>query len=251
MPKSWITLIYIFLSVWNIHNVCANTAWMPIAPGLDYLDLNTQSITRWSHIHVFRIDLDHFQLRFASATDRGKSSTTVRDLALHHQVPIAINGGFFDTNDQPLGLRIQDHQMTNPLKKISWWGVFSITHDHARLQRFKEFTPNPNITWAIQAGPRLIANGKKITLKNDLAERTAIGIDASGHIILLVTEHSPMTTSKLASLLQSAPMLCKDALNLDGGRSSQLFVNLDTLHIDVPGFATIRDAIIVQAKDRG
>ena len=44
------------------------------------------------------------------------------------------------------------------------------------------------------------------------------------------------------------PISAVDALNLDGGSSTQLYVNAPMLKLDVHGFSMVPDAILVKPK---
>lgn len=222
--------------------------WLQTAPGIEYQDLNTNQLTNWSHIHVFRIDLKQNKLELVMSP-LPKRRTTVAEFARQGQAMIALNGGFFDEHDQPLGLRISQQQLYNPLKLISWWGIFYIQNGQPHIANIRSYKKNhANIDFAIQSGPRLLIKGKILPLKIGFAERSALGITDDNHVIILVTENTPMTTTALAQLLQAAPLHCTDAINLDGGSSSQLYAHMGELTIDAPGLSAVTDAIVVKAR---
>lgn len=92
-------------------------------------------------------------------------------------------------------------------------------------------------TYAIGAGPRLLRNGNvSLTSKEEhfpadittgRAPRTAVGVTKDGHILLLVVDGRQkysvgMTLQELALLLQEYGAV--DAMNLDGGGSSEMYV---------------------------
>ena len=53
---------------------------------------------------------------------------------------------------------------------------------------------------------------------------------------------SAMTTRELAKMLKAPPLSCIDAINLDGGSSSQLFAHINSFRLNVHGFSNISDA---------
>jgi uncharacterized protein YigE (DUF2233 family) len=224
----------------------AFSGWQTLATGVEYQDLANTLLSPWSHIHVFRIDLKHnqFDLVHAQSVLR-KKQATVEDFAIAKDAQIAINGGFFDEKLQPLGLRISDAFKSNDLKKISWWGIFQIQNNRPSIIHYSEFH-DEKIHFAIQSGPRLIIRGKIPNLKPGHAERTALGITTKEKIILLVTERAPLTTTELAKLMKRPPLSCRDALNLDGGSSSQIFAKWPGLKIKALGFSEVTDAILVK-----
>jgi len=57
-----------------------------------------------------------------------------------------------------------------------------------------------------------------------------------------------MTTEELARLLKASPLNCTDAINLDGGSSSQLYAHINSFHLNVHGFSNVSDAIVVKKR---
>lgn len=225
-------------------------AWQPLAPGIDYLNLNINPLTPWSHIHVFRVDLKQNQVDLATANELSKAHASVDEIAHANRALIAINGGFFDQHFHPLGLRVKNHYTLSPLKQISWWGVFYIQNSIPYITSANAYNPSPDIKVAVQSGPRLIINGHIPTLKPGIAERTALGITKQNQLIILVTDNYLLTTTELARILKKSPLNCVNALNLDGGSSSQLFAQLGYFKINVHGFSNISDAIVIKRKYR-
>ncbi|WP_367606556.1 phosphodiester glycosidase family protein [Legionella sp. W05-934-2] len=234
----------IILLFWFSHGYAQ---WQTISPGIEFQDLGGKITTPWSHIYVFRIDLteNDFSLKLASELDAEHAS--VPRLGQDPDVILAINGGFFDKQFHPLGLRISDGQKKNHLKRISWWGVFYIDHDKPYIASPFQYIPK-HTTFAVQSGPRLVVNRRIPSLKMGVAERSAIGITEDKHVILLVTDNNRLTTEQLAEIMASPPLDCRDALNLDGGSSSQLIAKTHDFNLTVHGFSNVSDAIIVKRK---
>lgn len=240
--------ICFLLFLWT--NVAVAQTWQNLAPGIEYLDLADRNLVPWSHIHVFRIDLKKQILDVVTAKELSKKNASAEAFAEYSKAVIAINGGFFDTEYKPLGLRIGHHHQYSPLKSISWWGVFYIKNNTPYLSNYTYYKAHRNnIDFAIQSGPRLLIDGKSPKLKAGIAERTALGITEDDHVILLVTERSAMTTKTLAGLMKSAPLSCDQALNLDGGSSTQLYAQVGMLHINTHGLSNVSDAVVVKARE--
>ncbi len=222
--------------------------WQNISPGIEYRDLEGSILNPWSHIHVFRIDLSKNQFKLISAKSIGESNASVDQFVENSKGLIGINGGFFDKNFKPLGLRINQQRILNPLKRISWWGVFYVINDKAYISSFSHFNHNSAIDFAVQSGPRLIINDVIPSLKAGAAERTALGITADGKVIVLVTNTFAMTTNQLAKLMKSPPLSCVNAINLDGGSSSQLYAHINSFKLSAHGFSNVGDAIVISKK---
>lgn len=222
--------------------------WRKLAPGIEYQDLDGNFLTPWSHIHAFRINLKENRLSLVTAADLSREHASVDEYAQHTNALLAINGGFFDNNYKPLGLRIYNKRQKTPLKRISWWGVFYIRNQKPYIASVNQFHHSSQIDFAIQSGPRLLVNSRIPPLKPGRAERSAIGITHDGRVIILVTDNLPLSTTELAQLMKAPPLNCQNALNLDGGSSSQLRAQLDSFQLEVHGFSNVSDAVIVKAR---
>jgi len=223
--------------------------WRQLSPGIEYRDSGASLLSPWSHIHTFRINLQKNKLDLVMANNLSLRHASVHEFARHSKALITLNGGFFDNNHHPLGLRIGHQQQQNPLKRISWWGVFYIKNKKPTIASSHQYEQDQQIDFALQSGPRLLVNGKIPALKPGLAERSALGITANNEVIIIVTENTPMTTTALAEMMQSSPLDCKEGLNLDGGSSSQLKAEIGSFQINVHSFANVSDAIVVKPRN--
>lgn len=241
-------LFSLFLSCWFLSPLVYAKSWQPLVPGLEYLDLRYRSLSQWSHIHAFRVNLQVMQLSILMAKDIPEPYASAQTFRHYGHGLLAINGGFFNPNKTPLGLRISDKHVISPLRRISWWGVFYINKQHAMISNPFDFQIKKNIEFAVQSGPRLIVDGKIPPLRVGIANRSALGIDTQGRVIVIATENLPISTTDLANILKAPPFNCVDALNLDGGSSTQLDAKVDSFSLDVPGFSQVSDAIIVNRR---
>jgi uncharacterized protein YigE (DUF2233 family) len=250
MPRQTIVYRIMALLLFLLFSTTAAIAnnWRELTPGIEYIDLGANLLTPWSHVHVFRIDLKKNQLDLVMANFLSQPHASADEFAHFSKALLTINGGFFDHDHHPLGLRISNQQQYNPLKRISWWGVFFIKNKKARISGPHQFTDNQPVDFAVQSGPRLLINGHIPALKPGRAERSALGISPDGRVIILVTDNTPMTTTALAELMKFPPLNCKNALNLDGGSSSQLHANIDSFQLNVHGFSNVSDAIVVKPR---
>jgi len=127
--------------------------------------------------------------------------------------------------------------------------VFYIKNNKAYVSNVRQFHHNEHIEFAVQSGPRLIVNGKIPPLKPGRAERSSLGITKDGRIIIMITDNTPLSTTELAQFMKAEPLGCLNALNLDGGSSSQLHARINGFQRDVHGFSNVSDAIIVKHKN--
>ena len=245
--KPYLFLLLFFIAIFLApFQVYAEGHWQKLSAGIEYQDLAGSILAPWSHIYVFRIDLNKNKLGIVKAKNLGLKNASVNQFAAHSKALISINGGFFDHAFNPLGLRINNKTIENPLKRISWWGIFFIKNNKAYMSSLNHFDSDNEIDFAIQSGPRLLIKRKIPSLKPGIADRSALGITEEGKIILLVTTNAAMTTTKLAHVLRAPPLSCTDALNLDGGSSSQLYAHMSSFLLNVHGYSHVSDAIIVK-----
>src|SRR5690606_8935074 len=81
---------------------------------------------------------------------------------------------------------------------------------------------------AIQSGPRLISNGVAISgirNKDVTTRRSGVCIDSNDNLLFYITANGlgGISLLELQKVLLSNRLKCRDALNLDGGGSSQIY----------------------------
>jgi len=237
-------LCFLFSGVSN-----AETLWHPLSTGIEYTKISRPLSFPASAIYAFRINLRYYQLELGFTNNRIIPLITARDLVRKKRALIGINGGFFSTNLKPLGLRISNRKQYTPIKRISWWGVFFIKSRKARIVTQKIFRLNQKYDFAIQSGPRLVINGRIPSLKPGFANRSALGITKNGRVIIAITKNMPMTTTDFAKIMQKPTnkngLGCINAINLDGGKSSQLYARVNNFTLNIPNLATIADVVLV------
>jgi len=230
----------------------AATPWHTLAPGIEYVVLEFGDTDDPMNVHAFRIDPARHKLDVVLAKDFGLSATSVREMGQRARAVVAVNGGFFSPEFHPLGLRIAHGAVRNALKDTSWWGVFFMRGTHAQIVAKNDFHAEQHLTMAVQAGPRLVVNGQIPNLKGGEAQRTGIGITRDGKIVIASTEEYPISTEEFAQLFRKSArdggLDCPNALNLDGGSSSQIFAQLGAFHLNVPNLGAVTDAVVVVGK---
>ena len=244
----WMSLCFAGLFLLST-NSWANIDWKPLAKGLKYTVLTPKNINFWGKIYAFEIDPKRYRFQLALAKDHQSRVTSVRQFVLLHHALLGVNGGFFTPQLQPIGLRISNGQIRQRMKATSWWGVFYMLNSKPFIKSQRQFRHQRQIDFAIQGGPRLLINGKIPKLKPGAAERTAVCLTQQNHIILIATQRAPMSTKQLALLLRSSEknggLACRNALNLDGGSSTQLYARIGQFELNIPGFGPITDAVLV------
>lgn len=218
-------------------------------------------------------DTVHYSLAFSHEPRRTKTS----EMANKHGAVAAINGSFFDMDQHfPVCyLRIDSVELgeNTPGKdtvnrKYYQYGTLCLHKDSVFIlktesaRRWEEALPYPDI---MTAGPLLIWHDTLQTMRNDRTfvtkrhNRTAVGIRKDGTILFVVADGRAKEAAGLSlpELQQILRWLgCRDALNLDGGGSTTLFLNFgnyqgvqnfpsDNNRFDHDGERGVSNAVIV------
>ncbi|MFO1463478.1 MAG: phosphodiester glycosidase family protein [bacterium] len=214
-----------------------------LEPGLDYGNLSPDASTK---VHLLKVDLKHFKVKVLDARDWKSRTLPVKSFAEKSRALAAINANFFDPQDQPLGLVLQEGKLKSPPKKISWWAALLLKGDRAAIEKAFEKDYVLNYENGVQAGPRLVVGGRAPKLKEEFSPKSAIGVDRQGHLVFVVTQGS-IEINQLAQLLakkeKDGGVGLANALNLDGGSSAQFFAKVGDLDLSIPGFATVPIAL--------
>jgi exopolysaccharide biosynthesis protein len=147
------------------------------------------------------------------------------EMMRHEKCLAGVNGGYFNENFAPLGLRIANGQMIAPLQRARLiTGVLVASPRGVQIVRSREFSRRLGVSAAIQCGPFLVDRGQPISGLNDsrLARRTFTATTSSSRALIGVC--SGVSLAELAKILATASLAedlkIERALNLDGGSSS-------------------------------
>jgi Phosphodiester glycosidase len=165
-----------------------------------------------------------------------------------------VNGGYFDTEFKPIGLRVVDGRTFSPLRRARLiTGILMQSDRGIDVVRVGEFSRTKRVIAAIQAGPFLVEGNKRIRGLNDsqLARRTFVGIATNDRALLGVC--SDVSLAELANILATAPIAgdskIRRAMNLDGGSSTAFwFARENGNAFSVPGQKPVRDFVGVVPK---
>lgn len=189
--------------------------------------------------HLLEIDLSTAGLRVLDSRTYGKKAMTAAEFAVASGAAAVLNGPFFDIDGSPMGLLVVDGDRKQKLRRADW-GVFYVDGAGAHVVHTSEYDAPAGVQQAFQVGPRLVVGGEVLGLKPQSARRTAVCVDKSGAVLALVT-HGAVQASDLAEFLRTAG--CVDALNLDGGPSSQLWVSSGDVRVHEVGGTAVPIAV--------
>lgn len=211
--------------------------WIEAGNGLSYKKISLGSEGGQTELHAFKFKPSELVIRPVYH----KSSSTARRMAKQTDALLVLNANFFDTGNAPLGLVTIDGKTIHPMKDISWWAVFCVKNRKALIVPSRAYREGM-CDQAVQAGPRLVVNGFVPKLKDESSRKSAVGVTPSGEAIFAVSE-GPVRIADLAETFRKVEsqggLGCPNALNLDGGSSSQLYVKSGKFILDVPSFVRV------------
>jgi len=164
-----------------------------------------------------------------------------------------VNGGYFDPNFAPIGLRIIDSKIIRPLVHARLLtGVLISSRDFTQIVRVGEYAmARRNPYSAVQCGPVLVDAGHPVKGLDAarIARRTfaVVGNDRAA-----VGFCSEVSLAQLSQILVSARLTdnfkVQRGLNLDGGSSSAFWFKRDRGLFSISEQKTVRDFVAVVPK---
>lgn len=199
--------------------------------------------------HAFKIDLDVADLRLVPAG--GPSlRRTVEQIAASYSAVVAVNASFFDTEGRAMGLAVDEGRVLAP-RKLRSWGALVLSGTNARIVLGSEIHDQLAHRLIVQGIPRLVVGGKVQALKPQLAERTAVCAEKNIVLIVVATKAETIAFARfLVDPAEKGGLGCSDALNLDGGPSTQLVVRLPALALSLPGGWGVPNALVATPGKR-
>jgi len=234
----------------------AETGWRVLGEGLEIQVVKPKGEKSNPPLLVtlLRVWPRYYDLKVIHATDFGQQASTVRPLAEASGALGAINAGFFYPDLRPMGLVIARGKPRSPLKKRShplFEGVFLMKDGKPYIGR-PDDVDLKGTQEAIQSGPLLVMGGLLAPGIDSTSQarhaRSAIGIDRNGNILLVTSSGGgdAFTLAELARFLLPTghdSWGCEEALNLDGGGSTQLYLQSKRGTVDVRGLSQIPVAL--------
>ena len=207
--------------------------WSEPAQGLRYLRRTTSTP---SEMHVIVADLHHRGVRVATTAHRDRWGT-ITERAAASNVEVVVNGGFWSTLQRPCGLAAGDGEVWPNAISDPEFGTFAVDTEGNAYIYPPELPPEDltRVAQAVSGRPMLVVGGRidETTLlafpsSNERAPRTAVGLSRDRQTLYVVVVDGRQRASRGMDLYELAQMMSElgayDAINLDGGASSQMFV---------------------------
>jgi hypothetical protein len=150
-----------------------------------------------------------------------------------------VNSNFFNVQGEIVGMLVSDG-VTHGQSYVGFGGMVQVQNGQVRVRSLiAEPYYGEALEQAAQAFPMLILNGVpqyERTQGDRASRRTIVGQDVNGNIVLITTSSLiGMRLADLGAYLASTDLQLVNALNLDGGGSSMMAVNVGDSFI-VPAF---------------
>ncbi len=206
-------------------------SWQQVEEGFwygRYTLKNNLSVIQ-SDVVLLKFSPEKFSFHVGLASSVDTKRTTIRALTHKLKGIAGINANFFDPEEKPLGLIISDKTKLNRMHQGGslLTGVFFINEQVPQIVHRSRFDAT-NVSLALQSGPRLIENNKKLKLSvtQKPNRRSGIAITKKNEVIIFATvlRFPGATFSQLQDMLLDPSIDAHSALNFDGGGSSQLYM---------------------------
>lgn len=234
----------------------ASAGWQVAA-----LDRESSAVAGVQHRHIVLqnsaesaiIDLAFFPAKSATlrVIDNPGGSENLADVMRRENFIAGVNGGYFDTEFRPLGLRVIDGTTRSPLiRSRLLTGVLCASSRGIEIARLGEFSQKKKCQSAVECGPFLIDGGMPVRGLDHSrrARRTFVAVTRSGAATLGVS--NDLSLASLASALAALPdFKVWRGLNLDGGSSSAFwFRRSNGAPFAIPEEKTVRDFVGVAPR---
>lgn len=247
--RQLVSLVLLGLSSVGASAAAAEPArFAPVAPGIEYasFDRRPDDVEPFQ-VHAFKIDLEVAELRLVSA-GAPASRRTVEQIAGPYPAAVAVNASFFDTEGRAIGLGVSEGRLLAAGKRQSW-GALVVEGKKARIVLGSEIQDYRAYSLVVQGIPRLVVGGTVQRLKPQVAARTAVCAGGGSITIAVATKVETTDFARfLADGLERGGLGCSDALNLDGGPSTQLVVRLPSMTLSLPGWAVPNALVAVPGR---
>ncbi len=217
--------------------------WRELASGLEVAEAKTKSELSHFTISVFLVRID--PRKFFIKVQHAKNPTTAKTIVSQTGAIGAINGSFFDPTGRPLGILIRDGNILQkmPRKGMNTSGVFFMQGNSPGIVHRSQFQ-TIDVDQAIQSMPRLISDFQPVSGINEqgkIKRRSAVAIDNRNRVIFAITDTnlSGLTLQDFQNFFSNSHLRIKSALNLDGGRSSQLYFKYGGYEKSITGLSQV------------
>jgi hypothetical protein len=234
-----------------------DTGWQSLQPGVELRQVRVETGAVAERLTIVR--LEPTTVRFRVHYDPG-APRPVSDWAEQLQPLLLVNGGYFTPEDETLTLLISDGEAWGApyeYEDEDWvfaglLGLFAVTADgqvSVRWLHDQPYDPVEPLTQALVSFPVLVKPGGGMGYSPDEegppARRTVMAQDLQGRILIIVAERGYLSLLHLARFLTESDLDLDVALNLDGGRSTGLWLRTDEQLVEINSLVPVPSVISV------
>ncbi len=219
----------------------ASSGWTALAAaGMEYKQLSIPTGGIGSAVMAVRIDPT--RATFKVFYTPGVAHTINEWQAALPGVALILNGNYFDTSTKALGLVVSDNVLYGASSQRSDAGLFQVLGGLPRVRSLwlEPLNGGERFDQAAQGFPILTVQGQPAPINPDLdqgsSRRTVVATDKLGRVLFIVTPTTGCTLADMANWLAASGLDIDTALNLDGGRSSALYLATGGAGQFAPGF---------------
>jgi uncharacterized protein YigE (DUF2233 family) len=235
--------------------VPTHTGWEPVEDGLELLRLYVTTREGIEQLTLVRLDPAAFRFRVVYSPEHPR---TIGEWGRSDS--LVVNAGFFTPNHQTVGLLVQEGRVYgSPLEDLDekFPGLFAVTTDgrtEIRSLQERPYEPGEPLWQAVASFPLLVRPGPSPGFPSDTfgdypARRTVVAQDREGRVLFIVAAYGYFNLHELAVLLVELNLHLEAALNLDGGRSTGLWLQMGDTDIEIDSLVPVPSVIIAERRD--
>jgi len=210
-------------------------------------------------MRIWSVDTAGFEIDLTEQKDPHGSS--IREFLADPGTTLALNGGFFEIDHSkrlsPSGVLVINGKVRNASLHDRLSGALVRNSKGISIIEAKDLGQLTNYDFALQTGPILVEGRGKLGIRrNDYDRVNRAAVCLRDHLILFVTVHgldgNGLSLYEFAELLAAREidggLDCNLAINLDGGPSTQVGMNVAGTREHVDGLWKIHNAVVVRRK---
>lgn len=200
-------------------------------------------------VTIVRFDLHRVNL---SVAYQPAHPLSMEEWTQKEQPAALINGGYFDGLDRATALVISNgHSFGTSYQGFG--GMLAVdAQGHVQLRSLREqpYASSENLMQATQCSPMLLFDGQRTQFNTDqkASPRSVVALDKQGRLLFIASPGASFTLGELADLLARSDLSLVNALNLDGGSSTGLFVNAGSRSVAIDAYVNLPLVIVVKEK---
>lgn len=220
--------------------------WQQLLPGLELAELWLRRPPNLLAFRLLLVRADPAFWRPSVVFEENFAGNAVSAMAAHGAFPVAINASYF-SEDGPVGLLVQRGVRLRPASR-RWAAHFFVSPEGVPRVVNKKNADLRGVWEGVQGFPAVMSGGTTYPYLRyggrgfDVGvvdRRSALCIHRNGALLLLATDTltNGLALTELATVLGG--LGCVDAMGLDGGTSTGLFVHTSTRMESVPNLRPV------------